>query len=129
MADNEYDENDVDEDDLIDDLIDDDEVIDDDVIDDLDIEILDSNENSTKSSVHKTSPYMSKYEYTRIISRRAIDISNNYPITINPGREINPIEIARRELYARTLPLTIRRYLPTSEHDDWNVNDLILPRF
>ena len=122
MADN-YDENDVDEDDFLDDAYEDD------VIDDEDIEILDSNENSTKSSVHKTTPYMTKYEYTRIISRRAIDISNNYPITIDPRGEINPIEIAKRELYARTLPLTIRRYLPTGEHDDWNVNDLILPRF
>ena len=101
----------------------------DDVIDDEDIEIIDSNENSTMSTVHKTTPYMTKYEYSRIVSRRAIDISKNYPITVNPRGEINPIKIAILELYAHTLPLTIRRYLPTGEHDDWNVNDLILPRF
>ena len=53
--------------------------------------------------------FISRYEIARALSLRAVQLSRNAPphVTVDPGME--PLEIARRELMERRLPMTIVR--------------------
>ncbi|KAH0477369.1 MAG: hypothetical protein KVP17_003357 [Porospora cf. gigantea B] len=73
-----------------------------------------------------TSPYMSKFEKARVIGTRALQISMNAPITIAVDGETDPLAIAEKELYAKTIPFTIRRYLPDGSYEDWDLEELII---
>ena len=73
-----------------------------------------------------TSRFLSKYERARIIGTRALQISMNYPLTIDRGELIDPIRIAEKELENKTLPLVLRRYLPDGNYEDWALKDLVL---
>ncbi len=71
----------------------------------------------------QTSMYMTKYERAKVLGIRARQISmeNSSTLTV----EIDPIEIARKELEEGKINITIRRYLPDGTYKDWNVNELI----
>ncbi|AFZ81438.1 DNA-directed RNA polymerase subunit I, putative [Theileria equi strain WA] len=93
-----------------------------------------------------TSPYLTKYEKARIIGTRALQISLNAPITIpidstDAGDDgmhsvgdfgdtqtaaIDPLIIAERELYQKTVPFIVRRYLPNGSYEDWRIEELII---
>jgi len=50
----------------------------------------------------------------------------NAPPTIELDDDTtNPLEIARRELEARTLPLLIRRAYPDGSYEEWHVSELV----
>ena len=59
-----------------------------------------------------------KYEKARMIGSRALQISMGAPLMVEMSDNdletigFNPIEIAKRELKAGVIPLTIRRPLP-----------------
>jgi len=74
----------------------------------------------------KTSKYMTKYERARILGTRALQISMNAPIMVELEGETDPLEIAMKELRARKIPFTIRRYLPDGSYEDWGVDELIV---
>lgn len=40
--------------------------------------------------------------------------------------ETDPLEIARKELRARKIPIVVRRYLPDGSYEDWSIEDLII---
>ncbi len=64
-------------------------------------------------------PKLTKYEKSRIISTRALQITMGAPILIDlPTKVTNPIVIATTELEAGTLPLVIRRTLPNNQSQD-----------
>ena len=67
---------------------------------------------------------LTKYEKARIIGTRALQISYNAPIMIDPGDEVNPIKIAEMELYQNKLPFIIVRNLPDGRCEYWNIKDL-----
>ncbi|GBE61829.1 vesicle-associated membrane protein [Babesia ovata] len=95
-----------------------------------------------------TSPYMTKYEKARIIGTRALQISLNAPITIPvdastdavdenvamgfgeatdaSAMAIDPLIIAEKELYQKSVPFIIRRYLPNGSYEDWKIEELII---
>ncbi|ORM41535.1 putative DNA-directed RNA polymerase [Babesia sp. Xinjiang] len=95
-----------------------------------------------------TSPYMTKYEKARIIGTRALQISLNAPITIpvdgsidtsddgiamgfgesidTSAAAIDPLVIAEKELYQKSVPFIIRRYLPNGSYEDWKIEELII---
>eukprot|EP01068_Selenidium_serpulae_P006548 Selendium_serpulae@DN4431_c0_g1_i1.p1 len=73
-----------------------------------------------------TSPYMTKFEKARIIGTRALQISLNAPVTIQLDGESDPLIIAEKELFAKTIPFIVRRYLPSGSYEDWKIEDLIL---
>ncbi|CDR94970.1 DNA-directed RNA polymerase subunit I, putative [Babesia bigemina] len=95
-----------------------------------------------------TSPYMTKYEKARIIGTRALQISLNAPITIpvdastdavdenvamgfgeatdSSAMAIDPLIIAEKELYQKSVPFIIRRYLPNGSYEDWKIEELII---
>lgn len=59
-----------------------------------------------------------KYEVARILGARALQIAMDAPLLLKISEEelekinYNPIEIARRELIANVLPITVNRPLP-----------------
>ena len=69
---------------------------------------------------------MTKFEKARIIGTRALQISMNAPVTVALDGESDPLLIAEKELYAKTIPFIVRRYLPNGHYEDWSVDDLIL---
>ena len=74
----------------------------------------------------KTTKYMTKFEKARVLGTRALQISMNAPVMVELKGETDPLEIARKELIARKIPMIIRRYLPDKSYEDWNVNELLL---
>jgi DNA-directed RNA polymerase I, II, and III subunit RPABC2 len=73
-----------------------------------------------------TSKLMSRYEKAKVIGLRAIQISKNSPVMIDPKGETNPRIIALMELRNKKLPFKIRRRLPDNTYIDISVNDLIV---
>ena len=74
-----------------------------------------------------TTPYMTKYERARILGTRALQISMNAPVMVELEGETDPLQIALKELRARRIPITVRRFLPDGSYEDWNVDELIIP--
>ena len=70
-------------------------------------------------------PKLTKYERARIIGARALQISYGAPSFIQRDDLYNVTEIAKRELQARTLPISIRRQLPDGTYQDIAVQHLL----
>jgi len=74
-----------------------------------------------------TTRYMTKYERARILGTRALQISMNAPLRVDPEGMTDPLDIAMKELMEKKIPFTIRRFLPDGSYEDWNVDELIVP--
>ncbi|MBI5354883.1 MAG: DNA-directed RNA polymerase subunit K [Candidatus Aenigmarchaeota archaeon] len=62
-----------------------------------------------------------KYEKTRILGARALQIAMGAPVLVaRKQSEIDPIEIARKELDKGVVPLTVKRILPRTASADSN---------
>lgn len=73
-----------------------------------------------------TTRFLTKYEKARIIGARALQISKNAPIMVEPEQgEWDPLKIAEKELVERKIPFIIRRYLPDASYEDWRIDELI----
>ncbi|PWA52165.1 RNA polymerase Rpb6 [Artemisia annua] len=86
----------------------------------------DTEEQKLAQGPRKTSKYMTKYERARILGTRALQISMNAPVMVELEGETDPLEIAMKELRAKKIPFTIRRYLPDGSYEDWGVDELIV---
>ncbi len=86
------------------------------------ISMKDANRNNDKI----TSKFMSKYERTRILGVRATQLSMNAPSMIDVDGIIDPLKIAMKELEQKKIPLIIRRFLPSGEHEDWSLSELTI---
>ena len=73
-----------------------------------------------------TSRFMTKYERARILGTRALQISKNAPLMIDPADESDPYRLAEIELAEKKIPFIIRRYLPDCSYEDWKVCDLFV---
>jgi len=70
--------------------------------------------------------HLTKYERSRIIGARALQISMGAPILIEELEKLgNPVEIAEKELELGILPITIRRTLPNGEIVEVPVQELV----
>lgn len=80
-----------------------------------------------KPIARKTSIYMTKYEYTRLIAARALQISaggeNGRPRVKTEGI-YDPMAIARLEIHQRAVPLVIQRTLPDGTVETWNAKEM-----
>nr|MDO8100451.1 DNA-directed RNA polymerase subunit K [Candidatus Njordarchaeota archaeon] len=64
-------------------------------------------------SVSSTTIPLTKYEKSRIVGARALQISLGAPILVQlPAGVVDPLAIAEIELKTNVLPITIRRKLP-----------------
>jgi DNA-directed RNA polymerase I, II, and III subunit RPABC2 len=75
--------------------------------------------------LHKTIPFLTKYEKTRIIGQRAKQINAGAkPFIKVPENVIDGYLIALLELREKRIPFIIRRPLPSGGCEYWNVKDL-----
>ena len=69
---------------------------------------------------------MTKYERSRVLGTRALQISMNAPVMVDIAGETDPLKIAGKELRERKIPMIIRRYLPDGSYEDWNLDELYI---
>jgi DNA-directed RNA polymerase subunit K/omega len=71
--------------------------------------------------------FLTKFERAQVIAVRAMQIEQGAPPLVELNGETDPVAIARKELTARKLPITVRRYFPDSEQfEDWDVSELAI---
>ena len=77
--------------------------------------------------LHKTIPWLTKYERARVLGLRAKQISNGADafIEVPPGM-ISGHKIAIEELNNKKIPFIIRRPIPNGGSEYWKINDLEL---
>ena len=71
-----------------------------------------------------TTKFLTKYERARVLGTRALQISKNAPLMIDPADESDPYRLAEIELAEKKIPFIIRRYLPDASYEDWKVSEL-----
>ena len=75
----------------------------------------------------KTSPILTKYEKTRIISERVQQLSNGgTPFISNPESYPTVYDIALQELNMKKLPFIIKRTISGNNYELWKLEDLKL---
>jgi DNA-directed RNA polymerase subunit K/omega len=75
--------------------------------------------------LHKTLPYLTKYERTRILGQRAKQINSGAtPFVKVPENVIDGYLVAELELKQKRIPFILRRPLPNGGSEYWNVKDL-----
>jgi len=75
--------------------------------------------------LHKTIPYLTKYERARILGQRAKQInSGSLPFVKVPENVIDGYIIAELELKEKKIPFIIRRPLPNGGSEYWSIKDL-----
>jgi DNA-directed RNA polymerase I, II, and III subunit RPABC2 len=75
--------------------------------------------------LHKTLPYLTKYEKARILGQRAKQIeSGSKPFVKVPENIIDSYVIAELELREKKIPFIIKRPIPGGAFEYWSVKDL-----
>ena len=77
--------------------------------------------------LHKTIPFLSKYEMTRVVGQRAKQLDNGAkPFVRVPPNIIDGYHIALLELEQKKIPFIIKRPYPNGGVEYWHVSDLEL---
>ena len=75
--------------------------------------------------LHKTIPFLTKYEMTRIVGQRAKQLDNGAKAFVKvPINVVDGYQIALLELEQKKLPFIIKRPYPNGGVEYWNVSDL-----
>ena len=75
--------------------------------------------------LHKTLPYLTKYEKARILGQRAKQIETGAkPLVKTPENIIDSYVIAELELREKKIPFIIKRPIPGGAFEYWNLRDL-----
>ena len=86
--------------------------------------VRDSN-NIIVDPLHKTIPFLTKYEKARILGQRAKQIETGAKPFVNvPENIIDSHIIAELELKEKRIPFIIRRPIPGGACEYWNLKDL-----
>lgn len=95
---------------------------------------------------NRTTPYMTKYEKTRLLAQRCLQITMGAPPLIDmkkfglsfvhSGGHASPEEpaldyltLATHEMKAGVLPFIVRRRMPDGTYEDWRAGDLLDPKW
>jgi DNA-directed RNA polymerases I, II, and III subunit RPABC2 len=74
---------------------------------------------------HKTSPFLTKYEKTKILGQRAKQINNgSSPFIKHNSNIMDGYLIAQEELKQKKIPFIIRRPIPNGGSEYWKLEDL-----
>ena len=80
--------------------------------------------------LHKTIPYLTKYEKARVLGQRAKQIENGAkPFVKVPENVVDGYIIAELELQQKKMPFIIRRPIPSGGFEYWNIKDLEIISF
>jgi DNA-directed RNA polymerase I, II, and III subunit RPABC2 len=75
--------------------------------------------------LHKTQPYLTKYEKARILGQRSKQIETGAkPLVKVPENIIDSYVIAEFELREKKIPFVIKRPIPGGKFEYWNLKDL-----
>ena len=78
-------------------------------------------------SNHRTYPFLTNFEKTKIIGLRANQISKGSAAFISVPKHITDVrDIARLELEQKRLPFIIKRPLPNGQFEYWRLADLLI---
>lgn len=78
-------------------------------------------------SNHRTYPFLTNFEKTKIIGLRANQISKGSVPFISVPKHITDVrDIARLELEQKRLPFIIKRPLPNGDFEYWRLTDLLI---
>jgi DNA-directed RNA polymerase I, II, and III subunit RPABC2 len=81
--------------------------------------------NNIVDDIHKTIPFLTKYERTRIIGQRTKQINSGAKAFVKvPENVIDGYLIAELELHQKRIPFIVRRPLPGGGCEYWNLRDL-----
>lgn len=87
--------------------------------------IVRDNDNIIVDPLHKTLPFITKYEKTRVLGQRTKQIEcGANPLIKVPEGIIDAHIIAELELQQKKIPFIIRRPLPGGGSEYWNLKDL-----
>ena len=96
--------------------------------------IASKNINIVNVNTNKSSPFMTKFEFARLIAVRARQIEDNYPPHPSvPKNLINSLDIAEYELNDITIPFPFYVLRPIGLYhkkifEQWRTRELILPK-
>jgi DNA-directed RNA polymerase I, II, and III subunit RPABC2 len=92
------------------------------------IPLIVSPPSSTKVDInHRTYPFLTIYEKTKIIGLRANQLSQgSRPFITVPEHVSDVREIARLELDQKRLPFIVKRPLPNGKYEYWRLSDLMI---
>ena len=80
--------------------------------------------------LHRTIPYLTKYERAKILGQRAKQIETGAkPLVKVPENVIDAYLIAELELREKRIPFIIRRPMPSGAFEYWNLKDLEIIAF
>ena len=78
-------------------------------------------------SNHRTYPFLTNFEKTKIIGLRANQISRGSAAFVAVPKHITDVrDIARLELEQKRLPFIIKRPLPNGQFEYWRLADLLI---
>lgn len=81
--------------------------------------------NVIVDELHKTIPILTKFEKTRILGQRTMQLNGGHKPFVKVDREIiDNRHIAEMELSSKRIPFIIRRTLPNGGAEYWNLRDL-----
>ena len=91
--------------------------------------VRDSN-NIIVDPLHRTIPFLTKYEKARVLGQRAKQIETGAkPFISVPENVIDGYVIAELELQQKRIPFIIRRPIPGGAFEYWNIRDLEMISF
>jgi DNA-directed RNA polymerase I, II, and III subunit RPABC2 len=87
--------------------------------------VVRNSDNIIIDPLHKTIPFLTKYEKSRVLGQRAKQIeTGSKPFVHVPENVIDSYIIANLELQEKRIPFIIRRPLPNGGCEYWNLKDL-----
>jgi DNA-directed RNA polymerase subunit K/omega len=87
--------------------------------------VVRNNDGIIIDDLHRTIPYLTKYEKSRILGQRAKQINSGHHTFVKvPENVIDGYIIAEMELKLKRIPFIIRRPLPNGGSEYWKVQDL-----
>jgi DNA-directed RNA polymerase subunit K/omega len=76
---------------------------------------------------HKSLPFLTIYERTKILGTRTNQLADGArPFVSVPEYVTDPLEIAKLELEQRRLPFLVKRPMPDGTFEYWRLNDLMI---
>jgi len=83
-----------------------------------------NSDNIIIDQFHKTTPILTKYEKTKLLGLRVVQLNNNANPYFSVNQHMSSIEIANREIELKLIPLIIKRPLSNNKFEYWKLKDL-----
>jgi len=84
-------------------------------------------QDAAKDSAHRSPPFLTVYERTKILGTRTTQIAEGArPFITVPEYVTDPLEIAKMELEQRRLPYIVKRPMPDGTFEYWRLSDLMI---